>query len=223
MLLATQREGHDHMATELVNNNFAEVAFGRTAMRSLDRNVKIPREEILEIIKEATCAPSAVDTQPWHFLVVDTDEGKEKLDSYMWEVDRGRVTNASAAVVMLADVGWLEDFEYIAENYMANDDEDARAYLTKLTVDWALGMSAHELELSVTCQSGLVAMMLMLVLRAHGYDSGPMDALDRAGLVKDFGLDEDRYKISLVIAIGKATAEPIIKWRKPPETVTTFA
>lgn len=222
------------MTIELVNNEFSDVAFGRTSMRVLDRDYKIPREEILQMVKEATRAPSAVDTQPWRFVIVDTDEGKQKLESYMWEVDRGRIENSSAAVIVLADTGWLQDLEYVLDHYMGDaglgspgDPLPAgspdRAYMLKLTTDWALGMTEHELELSVTFQAGLVTMMLMLVARAHGYDSGPMDAFDRTGMASDFGLDGDRYKVCLILAIGKALAKPVQRWRRAPEEVTTFA
>jgi nitroreductase len=214
---------------EIVNNDFADVAFGRTAMRVLDRDHKIPRAEMLQIIKEATRSPSAVNTQPWRFVVVDTDEGKQKLESYMWEVDRGRIENSSATVIILADTGWLEDLEYTLDNYMGvegsapGSDGFERGYMQKLTTEWALGMTPHELELSVTFQAGLVTMMLMLVARAHGYDSGPMDAMDREGMADDFGLDGERFKVALVVAIGKGKVPTQIRWRRAPEEVTVFA
>jgi nitroreductase len=62
------------------------------------------------MIASATTAPSAVDTQPWNFLVVDTDEAKAKLDSIMhMPVDRGRLLQSSFSVVIFADTHWVED------------------------------------------------------------------------------------------------------------------
>jgi len=38
----------------------------------------VPRETIEEILKVAICAPSAINLQPWEFIVV-TGEEKERL------------------------------------------------------------------------------------------------------------------------------------------------
>ena len=43
---------------------------------SLIPSVKIPREEMLEILDKTVTAPSSVNMQPWRFVVVDSEEGK---------------------------------------------------------------------------------------------------------------------------------------------------
>ncbi len=198
------------MATGIVNNDFSDVVFNRYAERSLDPNVKISYEELLEIIAQATRAPSALDSQPWHFLIAHTDEGKAKLDSWMWSVDRGRIISSSASVVVFADLDWFEHFEEIVEqNRLAPNgySDEAAAMTLKLAAGWMPELIAEGgLESSVIFQAGLVAMQLMLVARAHGYETGPMDAFTREGFAADFGLDEARFIPLFFIAIGKPAA-----------------
>lgn len=59
------------------NNDFKGIAFNRHSIRSFDKDYKIDRKEMFEILEEATKAPSSVNLQPWRFVVVDSEEGKE--------------------------------------------------------------------------------------------------------------------------------------------------
>ncbi len=61
------------------NNDFADIVKGRRSVRNYDENFKISREEISQMISEASLAPSSANMQPWRVVVVDTPEGKEKL------------------------------------------------------------------------------------------------------------------------------------------------
>jgi nitroreductase len=212
------------MAVDIVNNDFSDIMFDRHATKVLDRNFKIPRDEILEMIAQATTAPSAVDSQPWRFIVVDTDEGKQKLESFMWAADRGRIEGSSASAIIMADTGWPEyiDTIFLRNRAEYNWSDEYLQLFRKVTSEWVMGLTKEELELSVTFQAGLVSMQLMLVARAHGYETGPMDAFTKEGLAKAFGLDEDRYKPVLVIGIGKGEGFASTS-RRAPQDVTDFA
>ena len=59
--------------------DFFDVIRNRRSVKYYDESVKIPREEILEMLDEANIAPSSCNFQPWRYIVVDTPEGKEKL------------------------------------------------------------------------------------------------------------------------------------------------
>lgn len=67
------------MFNNILNNDFASIVKGRRSVRKYDENVKISKEELSEIISEASLAPSSANMQPWRIMVVDTPEGKEKL------------------------------------------------------------------------------------------------------------------------------------------------
>ena len=58
---------------------FFDVIKGRKSVKYFDPNVKIEREEIIEMLNEANIAPSSCNLQPWRYIVVDTPEGKEEV------------------------------------------------------------------------------------------------------------------------------------------------
>ena len=62
----------------MINNNFEDILNNRKSVKVFDDQFKIPREEMDEMIQKATKAPSSVNMQPWRFLVVESDEGKDK-------------------------------------------------------------------------------------------------------------------------------------------------
>ena len=55
----------------VVSNDFSDIVYNRRSIRNFDPSVKIPREELLEILDKTVTAPSSVNMQPWRFVVVD--------------------------------------------------------------------------------------------------------------------------------------------------------
>ena len=49
--------------TKTLNNDFQDIITGRRSIRYYDPSVKISREEMKEILTEATLAPSSVNAQ----------------------------------------------------------------------------------------------------------------------------------------------------------------
>lgn len=195
----------------IVNNDYIDVVFGRRAVRMLDPDFKIERSEIEQMIQEAIVStPSAVDTQPFMFLIVDTDEGKAKLNDIMRIVDKDRVNKCSFAVVPFADRNWFEYFdEHIAREKQACPEgwpPEVENVIVPLTYDWYVELSEGDgsyLDKSVNFQAGMVSMSFQNAVRAHGYDCGVMDSWDPQLLGEAFGIDLDRYIPQVAIAVGK--------------------
>ena len=67
---------------QFTNNDFQDIMLHRHSVRHFDSSVKIPRDELQQMVQEAITAPSSCNLQAWHFVVVDTPEGKDKLRSF---------------------------------------------------------------------------------------------------------------------------------------------
>ena len=96
----------------VVSNDFSDIVYNRRSIRNFNPSVKIPREELLEILDKTVTAPSSVNMQPWRFVVVDSEEGKEKLTPF---VSYNGVQNetSSAMVLIFADLKSQERAEDI--------------------------------------------------------------------------------------------------------------
>ena len=99
---------------------FKEVLESRRSVKQYDPNVKIPREEMKEMIELTTKAPSSVNMQPWRFVVVDTPEGKETLQPLVQFNTRQNESSAAMVVIF----GDMKNYEYCLLYTSDAADED---------------------------------------------------------------------------------------------------
>ena len=59
--------------------DFLALASDRQSDRSYDPNRPVERKKVERILEAARLAPSACNSQPWHFIVVDEPELKDKI------------------------------------------------------------------------------------------------------------------------------------------------
>ncbi|MBD5458625.1 MAG: nitroreductase family protein [Lachnospiraceae bacterium] len=59
--------------------NALDVIRARRSIRRYDSEAGIPREHITQMLEAAMMAPSACNTRPWEFVVVESSEVKEKI------------------------------------------------------------------------------------------------------------------------------------------------
>lgn len=59
--------------------NAIEAIKSRRSVRKYKADVAIPREHIAQLLEAAMMAPSACNTRPWEFVVVESREVKERI------------------------------------------------------------------------------------------------------------------------------------------------
>ena len=205
-------------------NDFKKIVLERRSVKEYDPEVKISRGEMTEILAEATRAPSSINMQPWRFLVVDSAEGKEKL-AKLAAFNQTQVLTSSAVIAVFYDannIAYIDEIydQTVELGYMPQEVKEA---LLQTAKPFYAQISENELRDANLIDSGLVSMQLMLVARAHGYDTNPMAGYEKDKIAEAFGLDKERYQPVMLISIGKAAKEGYPSYRLPVETVTTWA
>ena len=207
-----------------VSNDFSDIVYNRRSIRKFDTSVKIPREEMLEILDKTVTAPSSVNMQPWRFVVVDSEEGKDKLKPF---VSYNAIQNetSSAMVLIFADLKSQERAEEIYGKAVTQGKmpEEVKEKQLSSIVPMYENAPFEVMNEIVHIDSSLAAMQLMLVARSYGYDTNAIGGYKKDGLAKAFGLDEDRHVPILIIALGKADEEGFESVRLDASDVTTFA
>ncbi|AAV62907.1 NAD(P)H nitroreductase, putative [Streptococcus thermophilus CNRZ1066] len=208
----------------IVSNDFSDIVYNRRSIRKFDTSVKIPREEMLEILDKTVTAPSSVNMQPWRFVVVDSEEGKDKLKPF---VSYNSVQNetSSAMVLIFADLKSQERAEEIYGKAVTQGKmpEEVKEKQLSSIVPMYENAPFEVMNEIIHIDSSLAAMQLMLVARSYGYDTNAIGGYKKDGLAKAFGLDEDRHVPILIIALGKADEEGFESVRLDASDVTTFA
>lgn len=211
------------MSTRIVNNDFSEITFGRKSVRVYDETYKISHEEMLEMIQEATTAPSSVNMQPWRFVVVESDEEKEKLKPLIRFNTRQNETS-SAMVLIFGDLLCYELGEEIYNQAVEEGKMPAevRDQQLEAIIPYYQSFSKEEMNDVVKIDSSLAAMQFMLIARAHGYETNPIGGFEADQLAKAFGLDENRYVPVMILSVGKDKEAGYESVRLAAEKITEF-
>ncbi|QDK70709.1 nitroreductase family protein [Lactococcus protaetiae] len=211
------------METKLINNDFSEITFGRKSIRLYDENFKISHEEMLQLIQEATAAPSSVNMQPWRFVVIESKEEKEKLKPLIRFNTRQNDTS-SAMILIFGDTNCYELGEEIYNQAVEEGKmpEEVRNQQLEAIIPYYKSFTKSEMNDVVKIDASLAAMQLMLVARAHGYDTNPIGGFESDQLAETFGLDKARYVPVLILSIGKAIEEGYESVRLNASKITSF-
>lgn len=205
------------------NNDFSEIIFERKSVRLYNEKTKISHEEMLEMIQEATTAPSSVNMQPWRFVVVESEAEKQKLKPLI-RFNTAQNDTSSAMILIFGD---MECYKYgeeiydqaVSENKMSSEVRDQQL---EAIIPYYKNFSKQEMNDVVKIDSSLAAMQLMLIARSHGYDTNPIGGFEDDLLAEAFGLDKDRYVPVLILSIGESIDAGYQSVRLNASSLTTF-
>ncbi|MCT4794354.1 nitroreductase family protein [Exiguobacterium alkaliphilum] len=203
--------------------DFMEIVKGRRSIRVYDENVKISKDEMTQILEEATTAPSSLNLQPWRFVVIDSAEGKDTLLP-LASFNKRQVETSAAVIAIFADYQMADYTEEIFDTavergLMPPEVRDRQVDMIKGIYKDA---PKEAIKDSILLDSGLVAMQLMLVARAHGYDTNPIGGYDKKNIAEAFGLEKERYLPVMLLSIGKAAEDGYQSVRFPIDRITDW-
>ena len=185
---------------------FFDVIKGRKSVKYFNPNVKIKREEIIEMLNEANIAPSSCNLQPWRYIVADTPEGKEKLGS----ANYNKIQNdtSAAMIIVLGDLNHYGKFdeiygEAVKKGYMTEEVKDG--------FEKGMGPQLENLPTDknregVYFDCGLWTMQFANIAYAKGYDTNIIGGFIREKVAELFELEENLIPVML-IALGKKEKE----------------
>jgi nitroreductase len=204
-------------------NDFKEIVTGRRSIRSYDPSVRISKEEMAEMLTEAALAPSSVNLQPWRFVVIDSKKGKETL-APLARFNQRQVETSSAVIAVFADMQsdlYLDEIynKAVEEGHMPAEVRDQQVPAIKGFFEAMTFEQTKEMNL---IDAGLVSMQLMLVARAHGYDTNPIGGFEKDQIAEAFDLDKNRYYPVMLLSIGKAADEGYKSVRLPIDVITEW-
>ncbi|MUG67680.1 nitroreductase family protein [Paenibacillus campinasensis] len=209
------------MMSMLAIQDFHTVVRERHSVRHYDPSVKISREEMEEILKDATLAPSSSNLQPWRFLVIDDQALKEKLHPIA--NNQQQVLDASAVIAVLGDLRWYEQGEKIYNMSFESGfmTEEIKERFIQVASNGYANMSDEVKNSIIDVDAGLASMQLMLSAKARGYDTVPMGGYNKEQFVEEFNIPE-HYRSVMLIAVGKAASPARPTVRLPLEDVISW-
>jgi nitroreductase len=185
-----------------MTNTVKEAIEQRISANMFDPSKSLTTAQIEELIRLATCAPTAFNFQNWRFIAVQSIEAKERLKAVAY----GQQKIVDAAVTFIV-CGKLEAHKGLAH---ALKPSIASGLLEQSMADAWVHMAHDGHENNPIRQrdeairsASMGAMTLMLAAQGMGLVSGPMIGFDPAGVAKEFQLTANDIP-AMLVAVGIA-------------------
>lgn len=205
------------MATT-TKKTLTEVIKERHSVRKYDPQFTISKEEIEDMLKLATLAPSSSNLQAWRFIVIQDQETKKELRAIA--NNQEQVETASAIIAILGDKEMYRSVEKVYRSaFEAGFMDEANMNRLIESTNNTYPHAPVEARMNIASfDAGLATMQLTLIAKDRGYDTVIMGGFDKVKFAERFNVDE-RYFPIVLVSVGKAAAPAFQSTRLPIEDV----
>lgn len=212
--------------------NIAEVSAKRFTTKHYDSSKKIPEDQVKQLCTVLRNSPSSVNSQPWHFFVISTEQGKKQILPGISEFNYPRITDASHVVVFCAKTSMPEEHLQAVLNQEEKDGRFANEQIKKANDEgrhFFVGLNNNNAEQLFNWESKQVYIALgnlLLAAATLGIDSTPIEGFDRQKMDEVLGLKAKGLSSVVVASLGYHAQDDynskIPKSRFPEEQIFTF-
>jgi nitroreductase/dihydropteridine reductase len=214
--------------------DIVSVALKRHSTKAFDSSKKLTADQAEKLKTLLQYSPSSTNSQPWHFILASSDEGKARvakaaIGNYVF--NERKIRDASHVVVFCAktaiDDAWLEkvvdqedkDGRFATPEAKAGNQKGRRFFADMHRID--LKDDAHWTAKQVYLNVG----NFLLGVAALGLDAVPVEGFDAAIMDEEFGLKAKGFTSVVVVPVGHHSAEDfnatLPKSRLPLSTTLT--
>jgi nitroreductase/dihydropteridine reductase len=218
-----------------MNNQLMDVVQKRYSTKEFDPNKKISDQDFEQIKALLRFSPSSVNSQPWHFVIANTEEGKKRIakgTQGFYTFNEAKIQDASHVVLFCVKT---EIDEAYTLHLLEKEDQDGRfaepSFKNDLHMARSIFVNMHRYDMKdaqhwMEKQVYLNMGTLLLGVGALGIDAVPIEGMDPKALDEEFGLREKGYTAMAMVALGyrKKTDfnASLPKSRLPEEEIFTF-
>jgi nitroreductase len=180
-----------------MTNAVIECILSRRTTKYYDPAVNLTDDQIRELVRIATTAPTSFHLQNWRFMAVRTPEAKARLSPIAW--NQPPITDAAVTFIVC---GQLADSSVIPERLAPV--VEAGIMPAKLVPDWeiparGLYFEHPQRQRDEAVRSGAIgATAIIYAARSLGLGSTPMIGFDAEAVAREFGLAEDEVPVMLL-------------------------
>jgi len=204
-----------------MTNPVIETILSRTAAKYYDSAATLSDDEITELVRIGTTAPTSFHLQNWRFIAVRTPEAKARLYPIAW--NQPAIIDAAVTFIVC---GQLVETSVIPERLAPL--VEAGIMPPAMVADWEI--PARDLYMAYpqrrrdeavrTATFGAAAMIY--TARSLDLGSTPMIGFDADSVHKEFGLGEDEIPVMLLSVGAERPGNWAQKPRRPITEVLDF-
>ncbi|QIE59119.1 oxygen-insensitive NAD(P)H nitroreductase [Rasiella rasia] len=207
--------------------NLTETLNWRYTTKEFDPTKSISDADMAQIKNLLRMSPSSVNLQPWHFIIAETKEGKERIakgTQGFFSFNEPKVTNAAAVVLFCSKIDANEAYiKHIADT----EDSDGR-FPNEDVKNGFLGAAKtfsgiHKYELKdlqhwLEKQVYLNIGNFLLGVASLQIDATPMEGIDVKALDEEFELRENGYTALVAVSLGYRAESDFNSTEKTPKS-----
>jgi nitroreductase/dihydropteridine reductase len=207
----------------------------RYSTKAYDPTRRVPEETMLQIYEVLRATPSSVNSQPWHFIVASTTQGKARLAKGLqggYSNNEAKVRDASHVILFCTRVDAEDSYlERLLEQEGRDGrfaDDEARGVTAKVRLNFTNRHRYTRKDLPQWYEKQVYIALgnAMLASAALGVDSTPMEGMDSGALDAELGLNEKGLSSLVLLSLGYHADSDfnarLPKSRLPREEVFTF-
>jgi nitroreductase/dihydropteridine reductase len=216
--------------------NIVSSARKRYATKVFDPSKTIPPDTVQAMKEMLRLSPSSVNSQPWHFIIAETADGKARLAKATegpFAYNKNKVLNSSHVVVFCsrldADATYLQRLtdQEASDKRFATDEAKAEQHAKRTGYFNLHKETLKDFPIWAAKQTYLNAGSFLISVASLGLDAVPIEGFDSAVLDQEFGLKAKGFASQVIVAVGYRREDdfnaPLPKSRLPlEETVTTI-
>lgn len=207
----------------------------RYTTKAYDPSRRVPEEIMQQIYGLVRNSPSSVNSQPWHFIVAATPEGKARMAKgtpAAFAYNEPKVLNASHVILFCARID--ADPAHL-DRVLEQEQKDGRFRDDAAKAGQAKGRKGYvdlhrytqkDLPQWLEKQVYIALGSAMLGAAALGVDTTPMEGIDTRALDAEFGLHEQGLSALVMLSVGYRAGDDfnaaLPKSRLTEEQVFTF-
>ncbi|MBI0029735.1 oxygen-insensitive NAD(P)H nitroreductase [Gilliamella sp. B14384G15] len=212
--------------------NIVEISQNRYTTKHYDKTKKIPKEKLEQLLTVLRNSPSSVNSQPWHFFVIDNDTVKNKILPAIAEFNQPRVTDSSHTIIFCIKTP-LDEAHLV--NLLNQEEKDGRIPTAELKDAQDQGRRYFvnlnsSTPQSLQCWEGKQAYLalgqLLFAAAAIGIDSTAVEGFDSEKMDEILDLKAKGLKSLVIATLGYRSENDgnahRPKSRLPKEQIFTF-
>lgn len=209
-----------------MNDKIIEALNWRYAVQKFDTTKKVDQKDLDTILDAGRLAPSAFGIEPWHFIVIQNVELKQKLHDEASRQDKVADAPVFVVVAKRTDARTAIAKERVERTAKATKmDESVFKGLYDMIDGSIQSLDDAALNTWITSQVYIPLGTMIETAALLGVDAGPMEGMDRAKVDEILGLSEKNLTSAYAIAFGYRGDDPAAerpKVRRGAEDVITY-
>ncbi|CAI3950797.1 Nitroreductase (NfnB) (PDB:1F5V) [Commensalibacter communis] len=212
--------------------DIVEISEKRYTAKRYDKNKSVSREDLEKLLTVLRNSPSSVNSQPWHFVVVNNATSQNKILPAILDFNHARITDSTYTIIFCIKTSLdndylthildteIQDGRFTKPEIIQSMDKDRRYFIGLNSI------TDEKLHSWESCQLYLALGQFMFAAASIGIDSTPIEGFDAQKMDELLGLKEKGLKSIVVASIGyhadndSNAKRP--KSRLPKEEIFTF-